>query len=459
MVQESTNTFSDGLISDLNPLTTPNTVLTDALNATLLTFNGNELVLQNDMGNAKITGCELTKGFIPLGIKEHGGVLYIVSHNPKTKETEIGSFPSPKPTVLENQILEVNINIDSNGNNLNKNIQLSKSKLNPGDKFIIFFNSLDFSTLSTLNTRKFYKLKLISIVNGIETDITDTLIPQKEYISDNNFIETDNWFIKGSKPNELILENYILNGMTQIYKIRKSGQLYVRVELENIDELSLKNTTSFYQFIKDVSDESKLVKISTNTFENINLIPDGIKSLSQIIDDYNIVNTDYNLKLNSENFIPKLNESIIFTKGNNLSIYPLLQIFNTQNEIDGNFYLNFNIYIKALSEIKPDTLDISLKIIDLSGEKEDETIYNSITLSDFTSGEYNINNLILNIGNSNNVAVIYKITCRNINYDITFDDFLINDIIDLSIDPSQWGNSEGSDYDFYDYDLFDYDTI
>ena len=45
MVQESTNTFSDGLIKDLNPLTTPNTVLTDALNATLLTFNGNEYVL------------------------------------------------------------------------------------------------------------------------------------------------------------------------------------------------------------------------------------------------------------------------------------------------------------------------------------------------------------------------------------------------------------------------------
>ena len=79
--------------------------------------------------------------------------------------------------------------------------------------------------------------------------------------------------------------------------------------------------------------------------------------------------------------------------------------------------------------------------------------------TDFTSNEYNINNLILNIGDSNNVAIIYKITWKNINYDITFDDFLINDIIDLSIDPSQWGNSEGSDYDFYDYDLFDYDTI
>jgi hypothetical protein len=34
-----------GLNKDFNPIATPNDVLTDALNATLITFNGNELML------------------------------------------------------------------------------------------------------------------------------------------------------------------------------------------------------------------------------------------------------------------------------------------------------------------------------------------------------------------------------------------------------------------------------
>ena len=41
---------------DLNPLTTPNNVLTSALNATMITYNGNEFVLQNE-------GAEVTKAW------------------------------------------------------------------------------------------------------------------------------------------------------------------------------------------------------------------------------------------------------------------------------------------------------------------------------------------------------------------------------------------------------------
>jgi len=54
MKQEATNTFGEGIIMDLNPLTTPNNVLTSALNATMITYNGNEFVLQNDMGKLPI---------------------------------------------------------------------------------------------------------------------------------------------------------------------------------------------------------------------------------------------------------------------------------------------------------------------------------------------------------------------------------------------------------------------
>lgn len=91
MKKESVNTFSDGLNYDLNPLSTPNTLLTDNVNGTFITFNGDELSLQNDAGNTTIKynqgtfaepdwkAVSLRPGFNPLGIREYGGVLYIVS--------------------------------------------------------------------------------------------------------------------------------------------------------------------------------------------------------------------------------------------------------------------------------------------------------------------------------------------------------------------------------------------
>ena len=174
--QETTNTFTGGLISDLNPISTPSTVLTDVKNGTLLTFNGNEMVMQNDMGNAKIANAKLSDGFIPIGVKEDAGILYIVSHNKVTNETEIGSFPSPAETSDESYILTGDIQLDSNGSNLNKNIQISSKKLNCGDSFLIFLKDSsgdDGNSLTSLissfdeTDRKFYKIKLISIENGI----------------------------------------------------------------------------------------------------------------------------------------------------------------------------------------------------------------------------------------------------------------------------------------------------
>jgi hypothetical protein len=96
MKQETTNFFNQGLLMDLNPIAVPNNVLTNCLNGTYVTFNGNEVILQNDMGNGKIESAKLPPGYIPIGIKEYGGIIYVVSYNPFTQNGQIGSFPSPK---------------------------------------------------------------------------------------------------------------------------------------------------------------------------------------------------------------------------------------------------------------------------------------------------------------------------------------------------------------------------
>lgn len=92
---ETSNQFKDGLMMDVHPLQTPNTVLTDCLNGTFITYNGNEHVLQNDMGNFKLSKCKLKENYIPVGTASYGDILYIASYNPIDKKFELGSYPSP----------------------------------------------------------------------------------------------------------------------------------------------------------------------------------------------------------------------------------------------------------------------------------------------------------------------------------------------------------------------------
>ena len=154
MSQETTNQFSDGLIMDLNPLTTPNNVLTNCLNGTFITFNGNEFVLQNDMGNGRVETAYLPSGYVPVGIKEHGGIIYVASYNPLTNRSQIGSFPSPERNISSEELntpkTSVNFNSffsgDKDNCQLNSTVyrlQLSTHVIRSGDKFSIMVQSSD----------------------------------------------------------------------------------------------------------------------------------------------------------------------------------------------------------------------------------------------------------------------------------------------------------------------------
>ena len=106
MKKETINTFSEGLNYDINPIMMPSNTLTDCINGTFITFNSDEMALQNDAGNTKIKAPDwteetpkyisLTDGFYPIGIREFGGVLYIVSANKNTNQVEFGSYPCPQ---------------------------------------------------------------------------------------------------------------------------------------------------------------------------------------------------------------------------------------------------------------------------------------------------------------------------------------------------------------------------
>lgn len=142
---EVLNTFAQGLVMDINPPVAPNDGVCNALNATLITMNGNENVLQNDMGNGRVETAFLPEGYVPLGTTELGGIIYIVSYNPFNKKCQIGSFPSPERNITSNELGESVLSlynglfVDNNGDiirTLYKGL-LCNFTLNPGDKFLV----------------------------------------------------------------------------------------------------------------------------------------------------------------------------------------------------------------------------------------------------------------------------------------------------------------------------------
>ena len=139
-MKSTTNVFQEGLRTDLHPLSTSQQVLTDALNATMITYNGNEMMLQNDMGNTRIqdsaTGniMSVSPGFIPVGMKEHGGIMYIASVN-KDGQGEIGTIPSPIIRDVYKDKTSISFSDTIIPIDTGDPIQIT-NKLYPSDKFI-----------------------------------------------------------------------------------------------------------------------------------------------------------------------------------------------------------------------------------------------------------------------------------------------------------------------------------
>lgn len=112
MRNSTINTFEKGLVMDTSPINQPANALKDNLNGTFLTYNGNELSLQNECGNYQLENSALPLNYLPVGMKEYGDILYIVSYNPLNKKVQVGTFPSPQrisasPEEMNEDILSI----------------------------------------------------------------------------------------------------------------------------------------------------------------------------------------------------------------------------------------------------------------------------------------------------------------------------------------------------------------
>lgn len=246
MKGEAINTFNEGLIMDLHPLTTPNNVLTNCLNGTVITYNGNEFVLQNDIGNGEVHTAYLNKGYVPVGIKEHGGIIYVAAHNPITGKSQIGSFPSPQQ-LYEGEDLNVTpVQINFSDfiyiDNSNPHIKLEyfKQKLfqeinsddakvfHPGDRFILVSDNIS-SQIKQAISDGVLKLRLGVINSSGNID----------YINNDNLKIYDNglWIYETSSQDLLdILKNPKL---VQVFSAKSSGNLILVVELKTFSTFNL----------------------------------------------------------------------------------------------------------------------------------------------------------------------------------------------------------------------------
>lgn len=198
--QSQTSTFNDGLNKDFNPVLTPNTVMSDCLNGTIVTYNGNEFALQNDMGNYKFIHGSLNDGYIPIGIKEYSNILYIVSYNPIEDKVEIGSFPSMK-TVNKSNI--DSSTSDSFGIELNDNVYQYYSKLSATSSIVMLSNIED---NFKLNPGDAY------IISGDNTDILNDWKHLSVYVlTDNNKLYDITSLVELSKNDKAIQSNDFKN--------------------------------------------------------------------------------------------------------------------------------------------------------------------------------------------------------------------------------------------------------
>lgn len=245
MKKETINSFTDGLVTDLNELNTPEKVLTDALNATLITYNGNEFTLQNDLGNTKVGTARLPQGYVPVGMKEHGGIIYVASHNPATGYSQIGCFPSPQQLYGnddEAEFTKININLNNHLEYINNNYTQIKQdfcryklfdennkirEFHPGDKFIITAN---LNPIKSFLESKILKLRLASVgKDGVVNYIND---------SDLKIYDNGTWIYEPPKNEDT---EDLLSDLSkiQVFPGKTSGQLMLIVEYKVFDSFDL----------------------------------------------------------------------------------------------------------------------------------------------------------------------------------------------------------------------------
>lgn len=298
-IMSAKNSFEQGLIMDFSPDNTQANCLTSALNATLLTFNGNEMQLQNDMGNGRVETAYLPEGYIPVGTCEFGDIVYIVSYNPLINKSQIGCFPSPERNISSEELGGLQQSLSwkdfQEGDDTSGPTGKIKSKsvkkiiygntLNPGDKYIIYSSDIEGSkdTLSDYGANghnilpRLLKIHVVAIEESGKINYLDSSV--KWY--DNGYYISQNKI--GSEGTDIDEYRDLVTSNYSIFQSKVSGKLALLAELESIDSFNCSYTIDTIDTTTNNNDDTKnYTKNYTVNFnvswetKNKNINPNGI---------------------------------------------------------------------------------------------------------------------------------------------------------------------------------------
>lgn len=437
VIKKTKNTFQKGLLMDFSPENTGNEVLTHALNATLLTFNGNELSLQNDMGNGRVETAYLPEGYIPVGTCEYGGIIYIVSYNPLEDKSQIGCFPSPERNISHDELGDLNQSLetssfqelDSSDNptgklkNTIQHVVLKQDKLNPGDKYIVCANEdiygeklVGLETFDT-NTNDFkpeqhpiLSLRIVSIEeSGKIVDLDSTVRMYEKTVNSTPYrysiLGTDLTNQVSTQPKDIDEYRNTLSSGYNVFRSKISGKLALLAELIMIDSFSVTysleekfqdenqnpiNNTYSITLHPEISTDESTAKYSINPPELKYYYLEESQARITLNNNVNLPQNS-NINTNSDNTLA------FFVDGSDIKNLPLENLYDIQSLPSG------------LSSTDPfSTLTDRLEFADVNTYHENNGVYTSVSIGDVQLPTYN------NIDFPLNLKYKYKIVpCMN----------------------------------------------
>lgn len=305
------NTFISGMMLDSHPSTASDTMLTNCLNGTLITYGDNQYVLQNDLGNGKIYSDkqkqipaklphelffnkdseDLTTAtyslcenlYRPVGMKEHNGILYIVSQNIKSRLYSEDETITLEVDSDSKYIITTKFTIESSSRDFDT--------LLPNYK-VGFFNSTELTVSEFLQKIQqdidkidFQKFRHLGDENAIVYKGSEIgSFPSPQYERVNNIISQPIYYTE-KEPEKTYNCDLYLDG----YKLEDQSLAfgdYLRLEVEddnNENEVQLQDITELNSELKDSTPNVQkelfnldillsLDNISTNITSSPNLI-------------------------------------------------------------------------------------------------------------------------------------------------------------------------------------------
>lgn len=408
MKKISVNQFNKGLNLDNNPVSVSNDSLIGALNATFITKNGNEVVLQNDMGNASVDKAQLPAGYVPIGAKEHGGIIYVASYNPLTDKSQIGCFPSPQRNFATDSDKSLGFKnlceYDGNTTFEQKIVEISDDNIiRPGDKFIITATENQIADFE--NYSQYIRLKVLIITSDNQSiDITNELVEPSGHFEHVKFVKN--------------IENDIQDTDYTIYSNKTCGQLCLRAELIIPSKIELSYSAE-YKKISELFPNDYQTKISNwinwSTNHDDSPITPGLINQDTYVTNLHVKVTPYDEYGNifDQNTISGYESNVTITDGH---------IYNYLQSNQGDFYylvygesdnsiINFNYTPQYI--YPPSSCQVTIYPLKKSEQVEFSLIGSGkVTFNTFRYfNDFDNNHLVLNYG--------LKFYQRNSDYKLT----------------------------------------